>query len=99
MSEVHRQQDEVWAWWQSNYEALVKRMPPEYAMFVPYMASGCSESRLKLAETFFAEPKHSPPGTQTSFAKVAEGTRDCVGLRAREGEAVARALSALAQAK
>jgi alanyl aminopeptidase len=98
MADVPRRQDEVWAWWKENYDQLAKRMPPEYAAFVPFMARGCSESRLKSAEAFFADPKHSPPGTEGSLAKMAEATRDCIGLRGREGEAVTRALTDLAQA-
>jgi alanyl aminopeptidase len=99
MAETPRFRDETWAWWQANYEKVVSRMPPDYAIYIPYMAGGCSERRLQQAETFFADPKHSPPGTLKELAKVAEATRDCLGLRAREGEAVARTLAQLAQAK
>jgi hypothetical protein len=98
MTDVPRQQDEVWAWWEEHYDELAKRMPPEYGAFVPIMAQGCSESRLKSAEAFFADPKHSPPGTQGTLAKMAEATRDCMGLRGREGDAVTRTLMDLAQA-
>ena len=92
-----RNQDEVWAWWQANYDSVASRMPPEYTVYIPYAAAGCSEERARQAETFFADPKHSPPGTLKELAKVVEGVRDCVGLRSREGEAVARALTELAR--
>ncbi len=91
--------DQVWAWWQANYDVVAARMPPDYVVYIPYAVAGCSEERLRQGEAFFADPKHSPPGTLKEMAKVAEGVRDCVGLRAREGDAVARALTELAQAK
>ncbi|HEV8129351.1 MAG TPA: M1 family metallopeptidase [Candidatus Eisenbacteria bacterium] len=84
--------DEVWAWWRDHFEEVTKKMPPEYGMYVTTMAGGCSESRLKSAEDFFDKPAHQPPGTEGMFAKVAEATRDCLGLRAREQEAAARVL-------
>ena len=99
MSEDPRHLDQVWAWWQANYDAVASRMPPEYAVYIPYAVGGCSEERVRQGEAFFADPKHSPPGTLKELARVAEAVRDCVGLRAREGEAVARALTELAQAK
>jgi alanyl aminopeptidase len=99
MSVESRYRDQTWAWWQANYDQVASRMPPEYTVFLPLTAGGCSEERLRQAEAFFADPKHSPPGTLKELAKVAEGVRDCVNLRAREGEAVARALTELAGAK
>ena len=91
--------DQVWAWWRENYDVVAGRMPPDYSIYIPYAVAGCSEERLRQGETFFADPKHSPPGTLKELAKVAEGVRDCVGLRAREGGAVTRALTQLARAK
>jgi len=99
MSRDLRNLDQVWAWWQANYDAAAARMPPDYSVYIPYAAGGCSEERIRQGEAFFADPKHSPPGTLKELAKVAEGVRDCVGLRAREGEAVSRALTELARAK
>ena len=99
MAEVPAYRDASWEWWRTHYDEAVAKMPPEYAMYIPIFSGGCSESRLKSAETFFAEPKHNPPGTQGMFAKVSEGIRDCLGLRAREGDAVTRALTDLAQAR
>ena len=50
--------------------------------------------RVATAKTFFAEPKHAPPGTSTELSRVAEAVGDCVGLDAREGEAVRRYITA-----
>jgi alanyl aminopeptidase len=99
MSDDPRNLDQVWVWWQANYDAVASRIPPEYAIYIPYAAGGCSEARVRQGEAFFADPKHNPPGTLKELAKVTEAVRDCVGLRAREGEAVARALTELSQAK
>jgi len=68
------------------------RVPPMVAGFMPFFASGCSAERLAHAEAFFAQPEHQGPGTQQQLAKVAEQVRDCVALRQREGESVARYL-------
>ncbi|HEX7078065.1 MAG TPA: M1 family metallopeptidase [Candidatus Eisenbacteria bacterium] len=84
--------DETWAWWMENYDSVTSRMPPEYAVYVPYMAGGCDAARLEQAKTFFADPKHAPPGTLKELAKLSESVGDCVGLRGREGAAVARLL-------
>jgi alanyl aminopeptidase len=92
-----RQRDESWAWWERHYDEVVARMPPEYAMFVPFAAAGCSAERLKSANAFFADPKRQKPGTMNMLAKVSEGTRDCLELRQREGAAVDRFLGALAE--
>jgi alanyl aminopeptidase len=89
-----KQRDEAWAWWERHYDEVVARMPPEYAMFIPAGARGCSAPRLKSAETFFADPRHQKPGTMNTLAKVSESTHDCIGLKDREGAAVDRVLGA-----
>jgi len=55
---------------------------------MPYFAEGCSSSRIDAARSFFADPRHAPPGTSKEMARVAESVGDCVGLDAREGDAV-----------
>jgi len=89
-----RQRDEAWAWWEGHYDEVVAKMPPEYAMFIPIGAHGCSQKRIDSAQAFFANPAKQKPGTLTTLAKVVEGTRDCIGLRTREGAAVDRYLAA-----
>ncbi|MGE5176744.1 MAG: M1 family metallopeptidase [Hyphomicrobiales bacterium] len=90
--------DDIWAWWEAHYAEVMKRLPPEYAIYVPYAAAGCDAGRLERAKAFFAEPGHAPPGTMTTLAKVAESVNDCVGLRAREGGVVASELRRFASA-
>jgi aminopeptidase N len=85
----------VFSWVMENYEALTARIPPMYAAFFPHFCGGCSEELLRTGEEFFADPAHSPPGTEKELAEVAESVTHCVGLRQREGEAVAAYLEAL----
>jgi hypothetical protein len=87
------QRDEAWQWWEGHYDEVVAKMPPEYAMFIPLGAHGCSQKRIDSAQAFFANSAKQKPGTLTTLAKVVEGTRDCIGLRTREGAAVDRFLA------
>jgi alanyl aminopeptidase len=91
-------QERMFRWMTDNYDAIMKRLPGEFAGFMPYFASGCSEERLQAARVFFAKPEHQAPGTGKQLAKVADQVQDCVGLREREGDTVARYLRDMAQA-
>ncbi len=82
-------QDRVFRWLTENYDAVGKRLPPEFMGFMPFMASGCSAERLAKAQEFFGQPQHQAPGTTLQLAKLGDQVRDCVGLREREGAAVA----------
>ena len=84
--------DFMYRWMTDKYEQITSRLPPMFAGFMPFAASGCSAERLEQAEEFFAQPEHQGPGTGKQLAKVAEQVRDCVALREREGEAVTRYL-------
>ncbi len=84
--------DLLYRWMTESYDQIMTRVPPIFAGFMPFVASGCSAERLAHAEDFFAQPEHQAPGTARQLAKVAEQVRDCVALREREGEAVARFL-------
>ena len=81
--------DRVFAWLTTNFGAIQQRMPPEILTYMPYIASGCSAERLAAAQEFFAKPEHQGPGTTVTLAKVSDQVHDCVGLREREGAAVA----------
>ena len=84
--------DMTYRWMTENYDALVQRMPPQFASFMPFFAGGCSGERLESAKVFFADPKHSVESTAKQLAQVAEQVGDCVSLREREGAAVAEYL-------
>jgi alanyl aminopeptidase len=72
-----------------NYDAVQKKLPPMFLAFMPRIATGCSEERVASARTFFADPRRAAPGMDKEMAQVAEAVKDCAGLRAREGTAVA----------
>jgi hypothetical protein len=79
----------LWDWMTNNYDELMKKMPPMFAVYMPYFAGGCSSDRIEAARIFFAEDgPHYQPGQEKELAKVAEAVGDCVGLREREGKAV-----------
>jgi alanyl aminopeptidase len=97
MIETERDLDRTFRWTLQNHAAIVKRIPPMFASFLPYAASGCSAERLRQAQEFFGKPENQAPGTDTALAKVADQVNDCVRLRQREGAAVARFLKAGAE--
>jgi alanyl aminopeptidase len=86
--------DKAFAWMTANYDRIAERISPEFLVFMPYFAMGCSERRLDAAKVFFAEPPHAPAGTAVELAKVEEAVTDCARLNTREGEAVRRYLAA-----
>ena len=87
------QQDRTFRWFTTNYDALSKRLTPEMLGFMPFIAGGCSAERLAAAQEFFNAPDRQAPGTQRGLARVTDQVKDCVGLREREGAAVAAFLT------
>jgi alanyl aminopeptidase len=90
MGKVPAEQAKTFAWMTEHYDEIAKRLPPEFMVYMPYFADGCSSARVDAAKTFFAEPAHAPPGTSKELARVAEAVGDCVALDGREGESVRR---------
>jgi hypothetical protein len=90
---------QVYEWVTKNYDAYVKKMPPAYAVYVPYAGASCEEEQLQKTNAFFSMPEHSPPGAEAELARVLEAGNDCIDLRVREGESVRQYLSQLAQPK
>jgi alanyl aminopeptidase len=90
MGGVPAEQAKTFAWMTRHYDEIAKRIPPEFMVYLPYFADGCSSARVDVAKTFFSEPTHAPPGTSKELARVAEAVGDCVVLDAREGESVRR---------
>ncbi len=87
--------DRLFEWFLTHYDAFAERMPPEFVAFMPGIAAGCSAERLERAREFFSQPEHRVEGTDVQMAKTAEQVMDCVGLRQREGDAVAAYLRSL----
>ena len=88
--------DRLWNWFVENYDQIVEKMPPAFKAYMPYFAGGCEEERLVAAREFFAQPEHQAPGQERQLERVAEGVRECVELRGREGESVRAFLDTVA---
>ena len=99
MAETPAYQQQVFDWTLAHYDEIVKKIPAVYVPFMPYAGGGCHEGRMLRAKEFFSMPEHSPAGTDVELARMLESVNDCLGLRKREGAAVARYLTQVAQAK
>lgn len=93
MSSSAKGRDDLYSFMTENFDQVMQRIPPMFAAFMPFVASGCSLERLGHAEEFFRQPEHSAPGTDKTLAQVGEQVKDCVRLRQREGSSVADFLS------
>ena len=99
MGETARGRDRRFRWLTENYAALMQRVPPQTAGFLPFFASGCETQRLEAARAFFGDPAHQVPGTPVTLAKVTDQVTDCTNLREREGGAVTTYLNQLVGAR
>jgi len=86
--------DRRFSWFTRNYPAISSRIPPIFMSNLPFIAAGCEANRIAAAKTFFADSRHRVEGTLEELAKVEEQINDCVKLRSREQEKVARYLKA-----
>ncbi|HET6369850.1 MAG TPA: M1 family aminopeptidase, partial [Nitrospiria bacterium] len=93
IARTRKYRDHVLKWIMERYDAFTSRIPPDYAMHLPWFANGCSEARLKAAQDFFGEPSRTMPGTKIEMQKVTENVMRCIALRKREGASVAAYLN------
>ena len=89
--------DRRFRWFTQNYPAIASRIPPLFLSNLPFIAAGCEANRIAAAKTFFGDSRHRVEGTLEELAKVEERVNDCVKLRNREQEKVARYLAGLKQ--
>ena len=92
MGDTVEGRDLLFDWFTANYDKVVARVPPIYASSMPFVAGGCSASRLERGRRFFEQPGRALPGAARRLEKVAEQVESCLALRQREGEAVSRYL-------
>ena len=92
MTENDELRERVWRWLRSGYRNISQRVPPYYLPGLPRFAAGCDTLRIEEAQVFFSFRDNNLPGIPEEMAKVAEGNKDCSGLRARQQPAVARYL-------
>jgi len=98
-SESDAAQEYIFTWLEKNYDTITSKMPPMFRTFLPFFASGCSGKLLKEADTFFMDTTRFVPGVEKQLARVSDQVNDCVGLRDREGPAVAAYLQSLTDGK
>ena len=91
--------DRIFAWTRAHYDPLAARLPESFRPFLAGGGGGCSAERYAIAREFFGDPARNVHGMERQLAKVGDQVRDCVGLRAREGAAVAAYLRGLLGAK
>ena len=89
----------VFEWTIRNYDRIAARTPPNMRHNLVYTAGSCWEERLERGRAFFSDPAHQAPGMDKDLARLSDQVRDCVSLRAREGESVARYLNGLSAAR
>jgi alanyl aminopeptidase len=81
-ADTAEERDEMFTWTTTNFDAIMKRLPPAFAGAMAGIASGCEPSRIEKAREFFAARKIE--GTERQLARVAEQVNECAALRARE---------------
>ena len=92
VSETPEERDEAFEWFATNYDAIMKRLPPAFAYGLPSLASGCEPHRVARAREFFVGRK--VPGVERRLAQVEEQVTECAALKAREMRAVSDFLAA-----
>ncbi len=92
-------QEYIFNWLQKNYETITAKMPPMFKTFLPFFAGGCSGELLAEANTFFMDSTRYVKGVERQLTRVSDQVNDCVGLRDREGPAVAAYLRSLSEDK
>jgi alanyl aminopeptidase len=85
------EREDLYQWITTNYDALMKKLPPTFSSGMAFVASGCEPDRVERAKKFFEEKKIQ--GTERQMARVSEAVNECAALRAREIEAVTRYLA------
>jgi alanyl aminopeptidase len=87
--------DRLFDWLTENYEAVSSKLPPDFRSMLVNIGGGCTTDRLEAAREFFMDPARKVDGTEAQLQKVTDRVNDCVGLREREGAAVAAYLEGL----
>ena len=71
----------AWDWLKEHFDALVERLPPSYAGYLPKLMSGaCDAATADAVESFFESRVEAMPGGPRNLAAAAESIRLCVAL-------------------
>ena len=75
----------VWDFLESNYEAVVERLPREITGFLPFLgASFCDASHRAAVATFFEERAAKLPGGTRTLAQALEAIDLCIASRSAQ---------------
>ena len=85
-AENAQERDELFNWVTTNYDEIMKRIPPMFASGMAFIGGGCEPERVTRTREFFAARKVE--GVERQLARVSEQVTECATLRAREMEAV-----------
>ena len=73
----------AWQWLVKHYDAVVAKLGPSAAPWLPLVGSGfCTVEEQTALATFFTEPGRAPAGTERTLAQVLERIDRCIRLRA-----------------
>jgi alanyl aminopeptidase len=97
LSETEAGRQKYWEFTREHFDVLAARVSPDWVANFGNVGDGCSLERLEAAETFFGDPVRAVPGTERTLASVRDSVTDCIDLREREGESVARYLRRFAE--
>lgn len=85
--------EELWDWVRAHWDRIIIRITPQSYGWLPSAAGGCSAERLSEAEAFFSGPRLLP-GVERRLARLRDETADCLAMRSRIGEGIARFVAA-----
>jgi len=79
----------AWAWVQENFDAIVARLPPAYAGYLPQLMSGaCDTETADAVQAYFAERVQELPGGPRNLAAATEAIRLCAARADAQRESV-----------
>jgi alanyl aminopeptidase len=82
----HRTRDAAWAWAKDHLDALIAKISPTRAAYLPYLAgSYCDEAHAKDVEDVFGPRREKLNGVPRNLAGATENIRLCAAKQAAQG--------------
>ncbi len=76
------ERDELFNWVTTNFDEIMKRIPPMFASSMAFIGGGCEPERVARTREFMTVKKIE--GAERQLARVTEQVSECATLRARE---------------
>jgi len=75
----------AWEWLKAHFDALVQRLPPSHAGYLPRLMSGaCDPAMAEAVERFFDGRVEAMPGGPRNLAAATESIRLCASLASKQ---------------